>query len=213
MADERPADLYAVISKQLEVMQLDLEVRKASGISLSEPDRGQINQFINYFSTGVSVQRITQGGPDMSTNEESNIAGGDIIRDSTVAGGDAAGRDMIRQYAGRDMKGVAAGERASAQSVEQISSVPEFAEALNALLEDVATSDLSAQEKAKILPVIQWWSNNVQNNNPPPEAEANLSPLAKTADWVRERFTNIFESAVGAAASHWAVGLVTGLLA
>ena len=134
---------------------------------------------------------------------------------SVTGGGDVAKGDVIKQTAGRDMKGAAAGRGASScyseTSTKTIDSVTGLKAAINDLAEQVSAADIPVEEKARLLPALLWWAGSVEQSDPPADAGEHLAKVQTAAAWIRERFKGIFERVSGTLVAHWAIAFCKDL--
>lgn len=192
-------EVFRFLVKQLDI--IEMIVKEESILSTEEIEalarhQGQLKQIINV-SGRVSIA--------MNQGEEFKIAGGNYVEG-----------DVIKQEAGGDMKGVAAGRHAGVHYSEvianRISDVATLRRSLEGLANEIGGSELTAQEKAELLPAIIWLSENVLQEKAPADAHERLSPVGSAARWVKDRIAQILSTATGAVASHWAVELVARLI-
>lgn len=181
-------NIYAVMLRQLEIIELDVRTRATP---LTEQEKKRFIQVVQLFGSNSQVATL--------------LAEGGIVMNQ----GDTAGRDLIKQSVGGDMKGVAAGERATANyfSIEanQILTTTDLKKAFENVANNVGKSDLPVATKAKVLPELMWWIENCDTPAEPPEAKERASKLQQLANVVGKTMQSIVEKAAGGLLTHWVV--------
>jgi hypothetical protein len=133
------------------------------------------------------------------------------IRDSEVILTTGSGDANIAR-AGRDNKGIAQGRYSRVQYHEAGSGEnddTDIRDQLASLAEDVSQSEeLTWQEKAALLPALQFFAEHALADDEPPEAQVQLSAIRQVGGWVWTEFVGLVDAMPAALAAAWMVELV-----